>query len=167
MPAGRKRSAKVLPAPPSTGRAPHEDAVIAAALAILDARLRVAGHVLDSPDTVRQFLRLHLAERDREGFAVLFLDSQHQALAFELMFEGTLTQTSVYPREVVRRALELNAGAVILAHNHPSGHAEPSEGDEFLTASLKSALMLVDVRVLDHIVIGGADAVSLAERGLI
>jgi DNA repair protein RadC len=98
---------------------------------------------------------------------VLFLDSQHRLLALEELFTGTLTQTSVYPREVVLRALHHNAGAVVLAHNHPSGVAEPSRADEFLTQTLKSALALVDVRVLDHLVVGQGRVVSFAERGLL
>ncbi len=121
----------------------------------------------DSPGAVRDYLRLQLAAREHEVFAVLFLDAQHRLLQFDEMFRGTLTQTSVYPREVVRRALALNAGAVILAHNHPSGVAEPSRADEFLTQALKSALALVDVRVLDHFVVGKAEVVSFAERGLL
>jgi DNA repair protein RadC len=103
----------------------------------------------------------------QEVFAVLFLDGQHRLLKLEEMFRGTLTQTSVYPREIVRRALELNAGAVILAHNHPSGVAEPSRADETLTQTLKSALQLVDVRVLDHLVVGQGTVISFAERGLL
>ena len=121
----------------------------------------------DSPHAVRDYLQLQLAAREHEVFAVLFLDAQHHLLRFDEMFRGTLTQTSVYPREVVRRALALNAGAVILAHNHPSGVAEPSRADEFLTQSLKSALALVDVRVLDHFVVGRGQIVSFAERGLL
>ena len=121
----------------------------------------------DSPQAVRDYLQLQLAAREHEVFAVLFLDAQHHLLRFDEMFRGTLTQTSVYPREVVRRALALNAGAVILAHNHPSGVAEPSRADEFLTQSLKSALALVDVRVLDHFVVGKGQIVSFAERGLL
>ena len=121
----------------------------------------------DSPQAVRDYLQLQLAAREHEVFAVLFLDAQHHLLRFDEMFRGTLTQTSVYPREVVRRALALNAGAVILAHNHPSGVAEPSRADEFLTQSLKSALALVDVRVLDHLVVGQGHVVSMAERGLL
>lgn len=123
--------------------------------------------VFDAPDAVRQYLRLQLAHLAHEVFAVLFLDHQHRLLAMEELFRGTLSQTSVYPREVVKRALALNAGAVILAHNHPSGLAEPSRADEVLTQSLKSALALVDVRVLDHLVVGHHDVVSFAERGLI
>jgi DNA repair protein RadC len=123
--------------------------------------------VFDSPQKVKDYVGLQLGARSQEVFAVLFLDSQHRLLQLEEMFRGSLTQTSVYPREVVRRALELNAGAVILAHNHPSGLAEPSRADEFLTQTLKSALQLVDVRVLDHLVVGQGCMVSFAERGLL
>ncbi|MBL0088285.1 MAG: DNA repair protein RadC [Ideonella sp.] len=123
--------------------------------------------VFDSPSAVKQYVQLHLAELPHEVFHVLFLDAQHRLLALEEMFRGTLTQTSVYPREVVRRALARNAGAVILAHNHPSGLAEPSRADEFLTQSLKAALALVDVKVLDHLVVGQGVVISFAERGLL
>jgi len=123
--------------------------------------------VLDSPQAVKDYIRLQLAQREQEVFAVVFLNAQLHLLKFEEMFHGTLTQTSVYPREVVKRALALNASAVILAHNHPSGVAEPSRADEFLTQSLKSALQLVDTRVLDHIVVGASGVVSFAERGLL
>ena len=123
--------------------------------------------MLASPAAVREYLRITMAERHHEVFMVLFLDAQNRVIAPEEMFRGTLTQTSVYPREVVKRALSLNAAAVILAHNHPSGVAEPSRADEFLTQSLRSALALVDIRVLDHIVIAGSNAVSFAERGLL
>ncbi len=123
--------------------------------------------VFDSPEAVKQYLRLQLAPLPHEVFAVLFLDAQHRLIALEELFRGTLTQTSVYPREIVKRALALNAAALILAHNHPSGMAEPSPADELLTQALKQALALVDVRVLDHLVVGGAGAVSLAERGLL
>lgn len=123
--------------------------------------------VFDSPQAVRDFLRLELAELGHEVFAVLFLDAQHRLIRFEPMFRGTLTQTSVYPREVLKRALALDAAAVILAHNHPSGVAEPSKADEFLTQSLKTALQMIDVRVLDHFVVGRGPVVSFAERGLL
>ncbi|MDE1948155.1 MAG: DNA repair protein RadC, partial [Burkholderiales bacterium] len=123
--------------------------------------------VFDAPGRVKDYLALELGGREREVFAVLFLDAQHRLLRLEEMFQGTLTQTSVYPREIVRRALTLGAGAVVLAHNHPSGVAEPSRADEFLTRSLQSALALVDVRVLDHIVVGRGEVVSMAERGLL
>jgi DNA repair protein RadC len=141
--------------------------VIAAALAELHGRLRQPGAIFDSPTRVREFLTLHLAEREAECFAVMYLDAQHALIEFAVMFEGTLTQTSVYPRELVRHALRVNAGAVVLAHNHPSGNPEPSPADNYLTATLKSALALVDVRVLDHFVIGRLTAVSRAERGLV
>jgi DNA repair protein RadC len=123
--------------------------------------------VFDSPARVRDFVALELGGLAQEVFAVLFLDAQHRLIRLERMFHGTLGQTSVYPREVVRRALALNAGAVVLAHNHPSGIAEPSRADEYLTATLKSALALVDVRVLDHVVVGQGQVVSMAERGLV
>ena len=123
--------------------------------------------VFDNPAVVKQFVSLALGALEHEVFAVLFLDNQHRLLKHEEMFRGTLTHTSVYPREVVRRALELNGAAVIFAHNHPSGAAEPSRADEFLTQSLKSALHLVDVRVLDHLVVGRGQVVSFAERGLL
>jgi DNA repair protein RadC len=122
---------------------------------------------LSSPDKVRDFLRMTLAHREHEVFVALFLDSQNRLLATDELFRGTLTQTSVYPREVVKRALAVNAGAVIFAHNHPSGVAEPSRSDELLTASLKQALALVDVRVLDHLIVAGNGTVSFAERGLL
>ncbi len=122
--------------------------------------------VFTSPGSVKDYLALRLAGREREVFAVMFLNSQHHLLEMEEMFQGTLTQTSVYPREVVRRALALNAAAVVLAHNHPSGVAEPSRADEHLTQQLGRALQLVDVRVLDHVVVGQGQVVSMAERGL-
>ena len=123
--------------------------------------------VFDSPQMVKDYLQLHLGNLPHEVFAVLFLDAQHRLIKLDQMFAGTLGQTSVYPREVVKLALARNAGAVILAHNHPSGVAEPSRADEFLTQSLKTALALVDVRVLDHLVIGKGQVVSFAERGLL
>jgi len=126
-----------------------------------------AAPVFDSPQCVKDYLQLHLGNLPHEVFAVLFLDAQHRLIKLDQMFTGTLGQTSVYPREVVKLALARNAGAVILAHNHPSGVAEPSRADEFLTQSLKTALALVDVRVLDHLVIGRGQVVSFAERGLL
>ena len=126
-----------------------------------------AAPVFDSPQCVKDYLQLHLGNLPHEVFAVLFLDAQHRLIKLDQMFTGTLGQTSVYPREVVKLALARNAGAVILAHNHPSGMAEPSRADEFLTQSLKTALALIDVRVLDHLVIGRGQVVSFAERGLL
>jgi DNA repair protein RadC len=126
-----------------------------------------AAPVFDSPGRVKDYLALNLAGRSQEVFSVLFLDAQHRLIRLEDLFFGTLTQTSVYPREVLKRALALNAGAVVLAHNHPSGVAEPSRADEYLTQTLKTALQMVDVRVLDHVVVGQGQVVSMAERGLL
>ncbi len=126
-----------------------------------------SGDALNSPGAVRDYLRLLLGGRTQEVFMVIFLDAQHRALASEEMFQGTLTQTSVYPREVVKRALHHNAAAVILAHNHPSGIAEPSQSDRLLTDTLKQALALVDVRVLDHFIVAGTACLSFAERGMV
>ena len=122
---------------------------------------------LSSPRAVRDYLRLALGGREHEVFVVLLLDAQHRVIASEELFRGTLTQTSVYPREVVKCALRHNAAAVIFAHNHPSGVAEPSHADEILTRSLKSALALVDIRVLDHFIVAGTRTMSFAERGLL
>lgn len=132
----------------------------------IDERLR-RDTVLNSPDRVRQYLQLQLARREHEVFAVLYLDAQNRLLKCEELFRGTLTQTSVHPRELVKQALRHNAAAVILAHNHPSGVAEPSRADELLTRALKDALALVDIRVLDHLIVAGNTTVSFAERGLI
>jgi DNA repair protein RadC len=130
-----------------------------------------AGRTLGSPEAVRSalqdWMRLHLAGRQREVFVVAFLDAQNRLIEVEEMFEGTLTQTSVYPREIVRHALRHNARSVIFAHNHPSGVAEPSQADQVLTETLKRALRLVDIEVLDHFVIGHGAALSFAERGLL
>ena len=123
--------------------------------------------VFDSPKAVRDYLQLQLGAHRHEVFAVLFLDSQHRLVAFEELFRGTLTQTSVYPREVVVRALHHHAAAVVLAHNHPSGSLEPSAADRQLTQALKAALGLVDVRVLDHFVVGLQGTTSMAELGQI
>ncbi|HEX9570819.1 MAG TPA: DNA repair protein RadC [Burkholderiales bacterium] len=122
---------------------------------------------LSSPRAVRDYLRLALAGREQEVFVVLLLDAQHRVIASEELFRGTLTQTSVYPREVVKCALKHNAAAVIFAHNHPSGVAEPSHADEILTRSLKAALALVDIQVLDHFIVAGSRTMSFAERGLL
>jgi DNA repair protein RadC len=123
--------------------------------------------VFGTPDAVKHYLGLHLGQRPHEVFAVLFLDSQNRLLAMEELFRGTLTQTSVYPREVVLRALHHHAAAVVLAHNHPSGTVTPSRADEALTQALKAALSLVDVRVLDHVIVAPGQALSMAERGLL
>jgi len=125
------------------------------------------GSALTSPEAVRDYLRLTLASLPHEAFVVMFLDSQHRLLAADELFRGTLAQTSVYPREVVKAALSRNAAAVIFAHNHPSGVAEPSRADELLTQALKQALALIDVMVLDHFVVAGSRTVSFSERGLL
>jgi DNA repair protein RadC len=143
-----------------------DDTLIAAALAVLARRIR-CGDSLASPSAVRDYLRLLLAGREHEVFVVVLLDSQNRVLSCQELFRGTLTQTSVYPREVVKVALAANAGAAIFAHNHPSGCSEPSRADELLTQNLKAALALVDVKVLDHFVVAGAEAISFAERGLL
>ncbi|MBG9388085.1 RadC family protein [Caenimonas aquaedulcis] len=126
-----------------------------------------AREVFGTPGAVKQFLQLHLARKQHEVFAVLFLDAQHRLIAMEELFQGTLTHTSVYPREIVKRALNHHAASVVLAHNHPSGEVSPSRADEALTQTLKSALALVDVRVLDHVIVAQGDAFSMAERGLL
>lgn len=126
-----------------------------------------SGDALNSPRAVRDYLQLLLRGRQQEVFMVIFLDAQHRVVAAEELFQGTLTQTSVYPREVVKRALFHNAAAVILAHNHPSGVAEPSQSDRMLTDALKQALALVDVRVLDHFIVAGSGCLSFAERGML
>lgn len=119
-----------------------------------------------NPQAIRDYLQLQLGRREHEVFAVLFLDTQHRLIVLEEMFRGTLAQTSVYPREVVVRALALNAASVVLAHNHPSGSAQASRADELMTQTLKAALALVDVRVLDHFIVTRSEAVSMAELGL-
>ena len=123
--------------------------------------------LLDSPPKVRDYLRLRIGALPHEVFAVIFLDAQNRLIDDEELFRGTLSQTSVYPREVVKRALSRNAASVIFAHNHPSGLAEPSRADELLTRTLREALALVDVRVLDHVIVAGGSSVSFAERGLL
>jgi DNA repair protein RadC len=141
-------------------------AVIEMARRALAAEMK-GGINLNSPAAVRDFLRLQLQHRQVEVFVGLFVDAQNRVLAVEELFSGTLTQTSVFPREVVRRALHHNAAGVIFAHNHPSGVAEPSHADETLTRALKEALALVDVRVLDHFIVGRGGTLSFAERGLL
>lgn len=125
------------------------------------------GDALNSPRAVREYLQLLLREKEQEVFMCIFLDAQHRVLAFEELFHGTLTQTSVYPREIVKRTLFHNAAAVIFAHNHPSGVTEPSQSDRLLTDALKQSLALVDVKVLDHFIVAGAGYLSFAERGLL
>ncbi|RYF56481.1 MAG: DNA repair protein RadC [Comamonadaceae bacterium] len=125
------------------------------------------GSVFDSPKAVADFLKLHFAGQPYESFGVLFLDAQHRLIAFEELFRGTLTQTSVYPREVLKRALHHDAAAVILSHNHPSGSTAPSRADELLTQTLKTGLGMMDVRVVDHIVVASGTSLSFAQQGLL
>lgn len=125
------------------------------------------GRALCSPDEIRRFFALKLSEYEHEVFCVLFLDNKHQVIKFEEMFRGTINVASVYPREVVKRALFHNAAAVVFVHNHPSGTPEPSTADRRITERLIDALVLIDVRVLDHFVVGGVQSVSFAERGLL
>lgn len=152
-----------------TTTAADEDAIIAKALAILEQRVEGKSY-FDSPKAVSEYLIVRNGSRPdqaREVFMVVYLDSQHRLIECVDEFTGTLMQTSVYPREIVRAALARNAAAVILCHNHPSGMAQPSRADENLTQTLKSALALVDVRVLDHFVTAGGKATSMAELGLV
>lgn len=153
--------------PPTYGVA-ADDTIIQQALAILQGRVS-QGQLMDSPNTVKDYFTVYAAANhpDHEVFSVLFLDAQHRAIEFHEMFRGTVNQTSVYPREVARACLRLNATAVILTHNHPSGTPTPSAADIELTRKLKSTLDLVDVRVLDHIITAGGSALSMAEKGLV
>ncbi len=145
--------------------AADENHLIQQAIAILDRRIK-RGDALCSPKQTRQYLRLHLANEKSEIFCCLFLDNRHRVIKFKKMFFGTIDGASVHPREVVREVIKHNAAAVIFAHNHPSGVAEPSRADESITKRLSDALALIDVRVLDHIVVGD-DCVSMAELGLL
>lgn len=151
----------------NTGRELSDNEVIRLALHVIEHRFSLKRQSLNSPAAVREYLRLSLPDLPHEVFCCAFLDAQNRVIAFEELFRGTLTQTSVYPREVVKRALHHNCGAIILARNHPSGVCEPSHADETLTQALKQALTLVDVRVLDHFIIAGAGVMSFAEKGLI
>ena len=144
----------------------NDNEIIEAALAILEQRAKY-GPLLDSPAAVKDYLRLSLGGLEHEEFACVWLDAQHKVIKIERVFRGTLTQTSVYPREIVKLALQHNAAAVIFAHNHPSGNSNPSTADELLTRTLKDALALIDVRALDHFIVTPHAVVSFAERGLI
>jgi DNA repair protein RadC len=178
-PAPRRRSTAVKSTEPATyqvkptteyharaAESAAEDEVIGLALKILAGRLNANPNVFDSPQSVRHFVQLQIGGRDHEVFGVIFMDNQHRMIEFREMFRGTATQTAVYPREIMREALKLNASAVILAHNHPSGVLEASRADEQLTQQTKLAGGLIDVRVLDHIIVGPVGVLSFAERGL-
>ncbi|EDH5631398.1 hypothetical protein CB172_13250 [Salmonella enterica subsp. enterica serovar Claibornei] len=154
-----------VPSPATTTLAPGAQRIIRQALSILEQHLRQPGVPFLSATETRDWLRLKMAGLEREEFMVLFLDNQHQLLACETLFTGTISHTEVYPREIVKAALRHNAAAVILAHNHPSGTTEPSRADRLLTSNLQNTLLLVDVRILDHFIIGHREIVSFAERG--
>ena len=152
------------------GLGPAKRAQFAAAMELARRSLKDdmrSASALISPGAVRDYLRLAIAEREHEVFVCLWLDAQHRVIACEELFRGTLTQTSVYPREIVKAGLKANAAAVIFAHNHPSGAAQPSQADELLTRNLKDALSLVDIKVLDHFIVAGHQTLSFAERGLL
>jgi DNA repair protein RadC len=144
----------------------EQSTIIALALDILAAR-HMPGSLLSSPEDTTAYLRLKFADYKNEVFCVIFLDNRNRVLTFEEMFQGTINGASVHPRVIVQRALELNSAAAIFVHNHPSGVSEPSQADEQLTRRLKDALALVDIRVLDHIVVGVTETTSFAQRGLI
>ena len=145
--------------------APTDQQTIRTALTLLECQLREPGASFTSSHAVRDWLRLHLAPLEREALSVLWLDNQHRLIAHDTLFMGTINTITVHPREVVKAGLKHNAAAAVLAHNHPSGEAEPSHADRQITARLKQALELVDIRLLDHLVVGGMDIVSFAERG--
>ena len=151
----------------SAATAAQEDKIIAQALEILARRMKINGPLMDSPHVVRDWLRLRVGGLQHEEFGCIWLSAQHQFIHADEIFRGTLMQTSVYPREVVKIALAHNAAAVIFYHNHPSGAAEPSPADEMLTRTLKEALGLVDIRVLDHFVVTWEKTTSFAEKGLL
>ena len=143
-----------------------ERKTVNAAFKILDKAIRAPGASLTSPELVADYIKLNIATRPHEVFIVLFLDNQHRMIESQEMFRGTINQASVYPREIVKEALRLNAAACILAHNHPSGVTEPSSSDQAITKKIQMALDLIDVRVLDHFVIGGQKHQSFAQLGL-
>lgn len=164
----RVTPAKTAPAPRPRLRKymlAREQKTVDRALEILAGYMHGPAHAFTLPDAVKQYVCLHLGSLPYEAFGVLFLDAQHRLIAYETMFRGTLTQVSVYPREVAIQALTHNAASVILTHNHPSGVIQPSKGDKDLTQAVKAALALVDVRVLDHVIVGGNKAVSMVELG--
>lgn len=150
-----------------TGAYLTDEEVISMAVAIINHRFGLKRASLNSPALVRDYLKLTLTSKEHEVFVCVFIDAQNRVIAVEELFRGTLTQTSVYPREVVKAALQHNCAAVIFAHNHPSGVAEPSHADQCLTTSLKQALAMVDVKVLDHFIIAADQSLSMAERGLL
>ena len=155
------------PAAPRKYMLASEKRTVNKAMDILGSYMRGPASILTTPESVKQYMCLHLGALPHEVFGVLFLDSQHRLVAFESMFRGTLTETSVYPREVVIQALAHGAASVVLTHNHPSGSLQPSKEDKALTQTLVAALALVSVRVLDHVIVSGNQAASMAELGLL
>ncbi|PWI77717.1 hypothetical protein DEO48_22925 [Enterobacter sp. CGMCC 5087] len=147
--------------------APADQQTIREALTLLECQLREPGASFTSSNAVRDWLRLHLAPLEREALSVLWLDNQHRLIAHDTLFLGTINTITVHPREVVKAGLKHNAAACVMAHNHPSGEAEPSKADRLITERLKQTLELVDIRLLDHLVVGGMEIVSFAERGWI
>ena len=155
---------------PYTTEVFDDDSIIERAIKLIQSRLKTPGKALTSPNLVRDYLILHLAQFEEEHFSLILLDNQHRVIGFENVFRGTVDAASVYPREIVKIALAHNAAAVILAHNHPSGNPEPSNADRVLTNRLRESMALIDVRVLDHIIVGGCSqtlTVSFAEQELI
>jgi len=148
-------------------RSSNGDDLIAAAVQVIEKRFARKHYTIESPGDAAEYLQLRLAGLDREEFMVLFLDARNRVIAAETMFRGTIAGCIIYPREIARSALRRNASAVLLAHNHPSGHPEPSNADIVLTNRIVTALEILDIRVLDHLVVGGAQHVSLAERGML
>jgi DNA repair protein RadC len=161
-----KIEVSIMSAVNSTTLQAREDRTIYRAMKLLENRLKAPGQVLTAPDAVRQFLTLRLAGEEREVFVALWLDTQHRVITVDNLFYGTLSKTSVYPREVVKRGLALNAAAVILAHNHPYGSPNPSLADKLITSSLQYLLGLMEMRILDHFIVGHGWVFSFAENGL-
>ena len=154
------------PAIYSPATSTSDDTTIQAALEILSRRLRKPGQLVSSPADLRHYATLRWAALEHEVFSIVYLDNRHRVIAVEELFRGTIDGAAVYPREVLKACLRHNASAVVIIHNHPSGIAEPSRADELITARLKDALSMVDIRLLDHLIVAGIDTVSLAERGL-
>ncbi|MGH1472688.1 MAG: RadC family protein [Cellvibrionaceae bacterium] len=144
----------------------NEKNIISLAINILESELKGVGVSMNTPNSVRDYLRLNIEILEHEVFSVMFLDTQNRLIEYKEMFRGTIDSASVYPREIVKTGLKLNAAAVIFTHNHPSGYSEPSQADVRLTARLKDALSMVEIRVLDHIIVGRGEITSFSERGL-
>ncbi|WP_243211948.1 DNA repair protein RadC [Klebsiella pneumoniae] len=150
---------------PRPAMTPYAQCTIRRALNILERQLREPGAAFTTSSSVRDWLRLQLTQEQREEFSVLWLDNQHRLVAYDTLFLGTINAVTVHPREIVKAGLKHNAAAAVLAHNHPSGHSEPGDADRRITDRLRQALGLVDIRLLDHLVVGGMDVISFAEHG--